>query len=872
MAANASFAMWALLLLTTLLVLAGFGGVAAFSVSYLQGCDKSNKITQLWLNSSRLSGPIPTEIGKCTALQSLSLRSNLNVNGSIPREIGQLSNLVTLDLGSTNLSGPIPKELGTLSSLQTLNLASSHVSGPVPWDALCGIQNLTSLWLNNTKVEGPISADIDKCGALQGLSLQGSSKVNGSIPTEIGQLTSLKILELGSTNLTGPIPVEIRGLTSLGMLKLGSSNLTAPVPWESLCQMSKISYLDLSSNPKLSGPPPPPCFWNLTGLQTLWLSNSPVFQGAALPVEICQLVKLQVAYLGSTNLTGLIPACLGSISGLQQLALFSNALVGDMPPELGLLGNLSLLRLRDNQLTGNNPVGLRGLSQLTTLDLKNNNLTGSLPGEVFANLRQLEELDLSNNSFTGPIPTEIGASGENLTTLNLDHNSLHGSIPPGLGNLANLTHLDLSYNRLSGALPVELRGLRPSKLGAIDLSFNNLTGDVAPIGHLTGLSDIALNNNNFSGPIPTGWFNSTELQVLNLAFNNFSGPVPLGIGNMAPPDFSAVLAVFFGGAPAFVLSILEEVAGSIFIGLNSNQLSGSFPDIGRPKFTAAINVSDNNLSGTFRAGPFKKKNVTASFLELRNNGPLDLIPGYNLSGLELVSLPNISETGAPLVAPQMRALNVAGRGIPPSTKLDLRRVPATCPYVSYAQRTRKGEDLPRQDLGVSTWRLSGRPVLGWGPRVGVSKQQSGQRLLQRFSLRRPPRSGPGGRCLHWRWLRARARGESVPQRGGSGSSGDNLWRLRSAYPGQRGRLVGRQGDRCPPEDGRQAGTGTGRFWCGGLPLGHSEPFLGLGRSRLGYSGGCGGLAGLVYLGYPNLDPRAICAEWTLCRARDSGSF
>ncbi|GAQ91220.1 LRR receptor-like serine/threonine-protein kinase FLS2 [Klebsormidium nitens] len=389
--------------------------------------------------------------------------------------------------------------------------------------------------------------------------------------------------------------------------------------------------------------------------------------------------------MGSTNLTGVIPACVGSISGLQELALFSNALVGGIPPELGLLRNLSLLRLRDNQLTGNLPEGLKGLSQLTTLDLKNNNLNGPLPAEVFANLRQLEELDLSNNTFTGPIPTEIGASGENLTELDLAHNSLNGVIPPGLGNLANLTHLDLSYNRLSGALPAELRGLRPSKLEAIYLSFNNLTGDVAPIGHLTGLSDITLNNNNFSGPIPTGWFNSTQLQVSNLAFNSFSGPVPLGIRNMAPPDLSAVLALFFAGAPAFVLSILEEVAGSIFIGLNSNRLSGSFPDIGRPNYTAAINVSDNNFSGTFRAGPFKKKNVTASFLELINNGPLDLIPGYNLSGLELVSLPNISGTGAPLIAPQMRALNVAGRGIPPTAKLDLRRVPATCPYVSYAQ-------------------------------------------------------------------------------------------------------------------------------------------------------------------------------------------
>lgn len=139
-----------------------------------------------------------------------------------------------------------------------------------------------------------------------------------------------------------------------------------------------------------------------------------------------------------------------------------------------------------------------------------------MPAKAFAALQQLKVVDLSNNSFTGPIPTEIGASGEAFGYLKMAHNNLSGAIPPGLGNLSNLTYLDLSYNQLSSELPEELRGFRPSESDTINLEHNNLSGGVGPIGHLTDLSIIALSNNNFSGTIPTAWFNSRDNMISRL--------------------------------------------------------------------------------------------------------------------------------------------------------------------------------------------------------------------------------------------------------------------------------------------------------------------------------------------------------------------
>ena len=42
--------------------------------------------------------------------------------------------------------------------------------------------------------------------------------MTGTIPVELGNLTSLTILELHDNELTGPIPPELGGLTSLQVL------------------------------------------------------------------------------------------------------------------------------------------------------------------------------------------------------------------------------------------------------------------------------------------------------------------------------------------------------------------------------------------------------------------------------------------------------------------------------------------------------------------------------------------------------------------------------------------------------------------------------------------------------------------------------
>ena len=107
----------------------------------------------------------------------------------------------------------------------------------------------------------------------------------------------------------------------------------------------------------------------------------------------------------------------------------------------GETGNVTALVLGRNNLTGEIPAELGSLPNLITLALANNNLKGSIPAEL-GDLVNLKILDLLHNGLTGAIPAELGKL-EDLEALMLVGNELSGAIPVELGNLTNLIDLHL---------------------------------------------------------------------------------------------------------------------------------------------------------------------------------------------------------------------------------------------------------------------------------------------------------------------------------------------------------------------------------------------------------------------------------------------
>jgi Leucine-rich repeat (LRR) protein len=64
--------------------------------------------------------------------------------------------------------------------------------------------------------------------------LMGENLLEGEIPIEISNMTSLEIMDLSQNKLTGSIPY-FSSLTSLNFLYLQESDFTGSIPIDSLC-------------------------------------------------------------------------------------------------------------------------------------------------------------------------------------------------------------------------------------------------------------------------------------------------------------------------------------------------------------------------------------------------------------------------------------------------------------------------------------------------------------------------------------------------------------------------------------------------------------------------------------------------------------
>ena len=266
-----------------------------------------------------------------------------------------------------------------------------------------------------------------------------------------------------------------------------------------------------------------------------------------IPAELGRLSQLEGLYLARNELSGSIPPELGDLYNLEVLMLFDNDLTGSIPYQFGNLGNLEEIHLGRNQLSGRIPTQLGNLENLRRLHLTVNELSGSIPASL-GNLTNLRQLSIAANELTGSIPSEIADLTE-LTHIYLWGNDLFASsFISNLDNLTNLQWLDIGGNQLDGAdvLP-KLRSLTKltglglhdsdltdddlqdymADLEALDLEFLNISSnDLSDPQTLVGLSRIttiqrlAINDNDFSGELPSTMTRLTLMRLFYFHDNN----------------------------------------------------------------------------------------------------------------------------------------------------------------------------------------------------------------------------------------------------------------------------------------------------------------------------------------------------------------
>jgi len=250
--------------------------------------------TYLSIVGQGISGTIPTELGLATQLEVVTLFFN-SISGTIPGEACAGPTFMLLD--SNLISGTLPPEI---VKLQQLAVQQNRLSGSIPNMASGRGPTLTHP-LNGTASIG-----------LTQLLLNGNSRLSGTLPPDLGQLT-LVALQLAKNSISGTIPPEmfdmkVKDLGPLGLLELSQMPISGTIP---------------------------PEIEKATNLNLLWLYQTSL--SGTIPPELGNDPSPQARiWLHENSLSGTIPDELGKLYRLKDLLLHGNSLSGTIPPLKGL--------------------------------------------------------------------------------------------------------------------------------------------------------------------------------------------------------------------------------------------------------------------------------------------------------------------------------------------------------------------------------------------------------------------------------------------------------------------------------------------------------------------------------------------------------
>jgi Leucine-rich repeat (LRR) protein len=528
--------------------------------------------------------------------------------------------VIGLNLSNSCLYGSINSNssLFRLVHLQSLSLADNNFNGSIP-SQVRDLSRLIDLNLSWSHFSGQIPLEISQLSHLSSLDLSYNSMGSSGYPTLelkkptfrrlVANLTHLQKLDLSWVDISSTVPNSLANLSSLTSLTLLYCGLHGEFP-KDIFKLSKLRCLDVDSNEGLTGYLPD--FTWSSPLETLILTRTS-FSGE-LPASMENLGNLIELDMSSCNFSGSIPSSLGNITKLTLLDFSHNAFVGNLPPSLGNLTKLTSLDFSYNAFVGNLPPSLGNLPKLTSLDFSYNAFVGNLPPSL-GNLTKLTSLFLSNNVFVGNIPPSLGNLTK-LTSLYLDYNTFVGIIPPSLENLFQLSFLDISHNKLTGRISFELVNL--PQLDLVDLSYNLLSGEMHfGLKNNTSLTAIVLSNNWLTGPVTFGPMNITQLVKLDLSANKLHGQISNSVFNLKNLESLDLSKNYLDGIVEFDEFVKVPVLYSLDI--SGNQLS-EFPNFLRNQHELEyLNLSNNKIHGQVPEWMWNTSSTSLQILDLSKN-------------------------------------------------------------------------------------------------------------------------------------------------------------------------------------------------------------------------------------------------------------
>ena len=345
------------------------------------------------------------------------------------------------------------------------------------WDGVeCSIKewprNITEIVIHDNDLSGSIPESIALLPELRTLILNNTvgggffRRIEGTLPSSMGSLEHLEVVDLSRNNIRGNIPTEYGNLKKLRILRLDENQLDGPL-FAGLFGMESLEELDLSEN-KLQGSIPPDLA-RLTQLRHLDLSSNQ-FSGA-LPEGWDSLAGLQSVELQHNRFTGRLPESIVSHDSLRFFKAHNNAFEGALSPTAATrLAGLNVCELENNSGGLCHPdTPLYGAGGVCNLEPRAGcSFCNALTDVSAAECAALEQVFYATG---GPEWTNrdgwfdsssackwfgVGCEDRLVVRLDLPANNLVGRLPEPVAALPALAALDLTGNNLIGPVPLVL--------------------------------------------------------------------------------------------------------------------------------------------------------------------------------------------------------------------------------------------------------------------------------------------------------------------------------------------------------------------------------------------------------------------------------
>ncbi|XP_044472928.1 receptor-like protein EIX1 isoform X2 [Mangifera indica] len=316
-------------------------------------------------------------------LENVYLLSS-QLSGLLSNQLGQFKSLVNLQLSVNLISGPIPASLGELSALRSLDLSFNKLNGSLSEIHFANLTGLYLFYVCGNSLMLNVSPSWVPPFQLQELGLR-SCHVGSQIPLWVFSQKSLIYLDISNSGISSTIPSRFwESFPTLVYFNLSHNQIYGAMP--NLTEAFELELFDLSSNNLLG--PLPLIFPHMNALD---LSDN-AFSGSIFHFVCYRMNEtkgMKILNLKNNQLFGELPDCWMNWKNLLVLNLGSNSFHGNFPNSLGMLSSLQSLHLRRNSLSGGIPASLKNSRDLNSLDIGENKFSGNVPmwiGETFTKL------------------------------------------------------------------------------------------------------------------------------------------------------------------------------------------------------------------------------------------------------------------------------------------------------------------------------------------------------------------------------------------------------------------------------------------------------------------------------------------------------